>query len=212
MKLSEAYDRLQWGNPIVFERAGMRTAEVHGHPPVNIGTSAHMLIEMYLDMHEAGRNFVRPSADFLVICQDCQSGQYLRRWLERIHHTLGLNVAPAQDVRFFPLEGGNLEMLRGIKWYSWSVFCDHAVKEDDSLERNTGPYRLVRGVQQFQDHWIARDRDDRQVCRLTKKGVDELIEASTSPITMYTKSPVTYPAYQAEFLNSRVRLKRSFER
>jgi len=212
MKLSEAYERLQWGNPVVFERVGMRTAEAHGHAPVNIGTSAHMLIEMYLDMAKAAQNLMRPSADFLVICQNSQSGQYLRRWLERIHQTLHLNIDPKQDVRFFPLDGGNMEMVRGITWYSWAVFCDHSVKETENLERNMGPYRLVRGVQQFQDHWIARDRDDRQICRLTKKGVDELIEASTSPITIHTKSPVTYPAYQAEFLNSRVRLKRAFER
>lgn len=216
MKLSEAYEKLQWGNPVVFERHGIRNAAAHGHEPVNIGTSAHMLIEMYLDMdrslREGGSQV--PPADFLVVCTGKPVGKYLRRWLTKIHGELRLDV-DLKRVHFFPHDD-SVERLRGITWYSWAVFCDHAVKEFEGHERNMGPYRLVRSVEPFEGIWIARDRDGRRICHLTESGMNELAKATTCPYTIVhddmLNTEVTYPAIEHEELNPLFRLRRSFAR
>jgi hypothetical protein len=216
MKLSEAYEKLQWGSPVVFERAGIRTAAAHGHEPVSIGTSAHMLIELYLDMDRSLREggSMVPPADFLVVCKDIDTGKYLRRWLTKIHGILRLDVDPKR-VHFFP-HTDSTERLRGTVWYSWAVFCDHEIKEFHGHERNMGPYRFVRSVEPFDDVWVARDRDGRRLCHLTSDGMDELAKATTMPYTILhddlVNTEVTYPAPEHEELNQLIRLRRSFER
>ena len=213
MRLHEAYERLEWDTPMTFERAGIRTAAIHGHGPRNVGTSAHMLIELYLDMERESR-VVGPRASgtgFIVVCGDMRVGKYLRRWLETIHESLDLDV-DTKRVQFLPLDS-NMERLRGIRWYSWAVFCDHAVK--DEKDRNLGPYRLVRALELQGDHWTAFDRDGNRVCKLTDQGMRELADAATCPLTIRGRDlkGTTYPAYQgSDAINRCVLLRETFAR
>jgi len=215
MLLREAYERLEWDTPLAFERAGLRTAAAHGHGPRNVGTSAHMLIELYLDMERAHRvgGYQVGAPEFVVLCKDPAQGRYLRRWLQTIHGTLQLDVDVSR-VRLLPLDM-NMDRLRGVQFYSWAVFCDHAIKDNDR-ERNLGPYRLVRKVEkEGEDRWVAYDRDANRVCRLTKKGMDDLANATTCPLTIEERpgTGVTYPAYQGSVpFNAQVLLRRSFRR
>jgi len=215
MQLSEAYERLEWDTPLTFERAGMRGAAARGHGLRHLGTSAHMLIELYLDMERAARVIgVRaPGTEFVVVCKDVAAGRYLRRWLETVHTTLNLDVDPRR-VRFLPIDA-NMDRLRGLRWYSWAVFCDHAVKDDDQ-DRNVGPYRLVRTLERHGDWWAALDRDGKRVCKLTDQGKRELADAATCPLTIRegTRIPkATYPAYQGlDDLNRCMLLRESFKR
>jgi hypothetical protein len=215
MLLREAYERLEWDNPLAFERASLQRwagrPEVQG--PRHVGTSAHMLIEMYLDMERAYRigGAAQAPPEFVVVCKDVRAGKYLRRWLETIHGTLNLDVDTAR-VRFLPLSKME-EHIRGRWWFSWAIYCDHAVK-DDEQERNLGPYRLVRALVRRDGRWEARDRDANVVCRLTDKGRTDLANAATCPVTVqHGTVGTTYPAYQgATEFNRAVRLREAFRR
>ena len=214
MWLREAYERLEWDAPLTFERAGIARGLRDHTGPRHIGTSAHMLIELYLDMGRASRiaGVGVAGTDFIVVCNHVSLGRYLRRWLETIHQTLDLDV-DTKRVRFLPLDS-DLERLRGMRWYSWAVFCDHAVKDDDQ-ERNLGPYRLVRALEMQGDHWIALDRDDNRVCKLTDQGMRELADAATCPLTIRGRDlkGTTYPAYQgSDAVNRHVLLREAFVR
>lgn len=215
MLLREAYERLEWDSPLAYERAGLQTAARRGHGPRNVGTSAHMLIELYLDMERArriGGNRVG-AAEFVVLCGVAVHGRYLRRWLQTIHETLQLDVDVSR-VRVVPLSR-NMRTLEGVRLFSWAVFCDHGIKDED-YERNLGPYRLIRKVEkEGEDRWVAYDRDANRVCRLTKKGVEDLANAMTCPLTIEDRprTGVTYPAYQgSDQLNAQVLLRESFRR
>lgn len=208
MQLHEAYERLEWDTPLAFERAALGTTAARRRPR-HVGTSAHTLIELYLDMERASRVLVRED-DFVVVCNDVAQGRYLRQWLETIHARLGLLV-DTKRVRFLPLNQG-FERLRGSWFRSWAVFCDHAVKRDD--ERNLGPFRLVRTLEKDGDHWLAFDRDGHRVCKLTESGKRELADATTCPLTIRgVGTPTTYPAFQGiDELNAVVRLREAFRR
>jgi len=216
MTLSAAYERLQWGTPVAYERLGLQKVTEEGHPLRNLGTSAHMLVELYLDMDRSLRigGLRTPPANFLVVCRNGESGRYLRNWLATIHASLALNVDLAR-VHFFGL-GQNPDRLGGQVWYSWAIFCDHFVKERFGLERNIGPYRLVRSIEPLDGVWVARDRDDEILCHLTAKGMNEVADAATCPYTLIqddlVNTQVTYPAIQHDDLNPLIRLRRSFER
>jgi len=213
MLLREAYERLEWGKPLAFERAALQRAQRHGDGPRQVGTSAHMLIEMYLDMERArrtGLGAVQPT-EFVVVCTRLEVGRYLRRWLETIHGVLQLDVEP-ERVLFLPLD----RMERhcpGRSWYSWAVYCDHTVK-DESRQRNLGPYRYVRTVTWVGDGWEATDRDENVICRLTDRGRRDLADAATCPLTILRhERGTTYPAYQeSEYLNASIRLREAFAR
>lgn len=213
MRLREAYDRLEWGDTVSYERAGIQRARRHGFGARGVGTSAHMLIEMYLDMDRAYRAAGprEAPAEFLVVCPHVQLGRYLRGWLETIHRRLGLDVETSR-VRFMPLDQV-ARVARERRWYSWAVYCDHAVK-DGGRKRNLIPYRFVRSVERVSCGWQARDRDGDKVCELTDEGCTALADAATCPLTMLGgESPATYPAYQdSRDLNRCVLLREAFAR
>lgn len=214
MRLAQAYQKLQWGEPLAYERAALGDtappAQVRG-----IGTSAHMLIELYLDMYAArSAQFGRPQ--FLVECLHPEQGSYLREWLETIHGALDLDVS-LDCVQFFPRKK-NLDILRGRVWYSWAVFCDHSVKEENAyhVERNVGPYGLIRRLspEKGRKHpfWKAYDRDGRFIVALTEEGKSELMDTATCPITLGGVRPTTYPASPLLGTEVPVRLRKAFER
>lgn len=212
MKLADAYGRLQWGTPTTYEQTQTRNLRDVAKIPPNIGTSAHMLIELYLDM--AADHHTKP-AQWLVVCADTGDAKYLRKWLGRIDDELQLPVQ-VDRVLFFPLVPGNAEILRGYTWYSWAIFCDHSVKENDGHERNLAPYRFVRSVEPVDGFWIARDRDHDVVCHLTNEGMNELVDAATCPVTIIhddmINTEVTYPAIEDRRLNGHVRLRKTYAR
>jgi len=214
MKLADAYERLQWGAPLSFERAALGGENDAPTFPRGIGTSVHMLIELYLDIHRSRTSqFGRPY--FLVRCLSSGQGRELRDWLSRIHHRLDLDV-DLDRVRFSPTSGGT-ERIRGEIWYSWAIFCDHSVKEEDTVgaDRNVGPYGLIRRLEpdnsRIRPFWRAYDRDDRYIGALTDNGKSDLMDTATCPITLGGTRPTTYPA---AFLGTdvSVRLRKAFAR
>lgn len=194
MKLADAYQKLQWGAPLAYERSALGKGPTPAFPR-GIGTSVHMLIELYLDMHKDQRSLLHAPAEFLVLCLSPQQGEYLRGWLTQIDRYLDLDV-DLERVRFWPHDR-EPSRLRGVAWYSWAVFCDHAVKEQEGWEadRNTGPYGLVRRVVVRGENWEAFDRDGRFIGVLTSTGKNELIDRATCPITVETARDK--PAYSA---------------
>jgi hypothetical protein len=176
-----------------------------------------MLIELYLDMVESrGSRFQRNY--FLVECLTSAQGQELRTWLVRIHQSLDLDV-DLEYVRLAPSRG-NRDHLRGYTWYSWAIFCDHAVKEDGKFEadRNVGPYGLIRRLEPEDGpkgpYWKAYDRDGRYMGALTEDGKSDLMDTATCPITLGGPRPTTYPASPTigTDLETPVRLRRAFDR
>jgi hypothetical protein len=219
MRLADAYEKLQWGAPLAHERAVMGKAQQQGPVfPRGIGTSAHMLIELYLDMHKDQRDPLNRAAQFLVVCKSGEQGQYLRGWLVRIHRVLDLNV-DLDRVRFWPY-GRDPDKLRGDKWYSWAIFCDHAVKWVEEDDRNTGPYALVRRLSPTERHvkpgeppnWKAYDRDGRFLGLLTDAGKNDLLDQATCPITLDGPNSTTYAAFMDPEVSRFVRLRKAYAR
>jgi len=211
MKLADAYQKLQWGEPLAYERSALGRGPTPAFPR-GIGTSAHMLIELYLDMHKDQRNPLHAPAQFLVLCLSPDQARYLREWLNRIDLHLDLNV-DLERVRFWPHDR-DAERLRGHVWYSWAVFCDHAVKEVEGWEadRNTGPYGLVRRVVPSGENWRAFDRDGRFLGVLTNNGKNELIDRATCPITVEGPSTTTYAATDLSDILRLLRVREAFKR
>ena len=220
MRLSDAYAKLEWNVPIVHERATMVQHRRFTPPvPRGIGTSAHMLIELYLDMQKSTTSH-RGRAGFLVECLSSEQGTYLRKWLETIHEAVDLDV-DLDQVRFWPRDR-DPSRLRGDHWFSWALFCDHAVKEGlwPEVDRNMGPYGLVRRLEPTEEfasaakgdvNWRAYDRDDRFLGLLTAEGKQEVMDMATCPITLGGRRPTTYPA--TTFASAiDVRLRKAFER
>jgi len=216
MRLTDAYERLQWGAPLSFERAALGQGATPPFPR-GIGTSVHMLTELYLDM-VASRDSAFQRNYFLVECLSAAQAQALRTWLVKIHHALDLDV-DLEHVRFAP-STGNREHLRGYTWYSWAVFCDHSVKEDGKFEadRNVGPYGLIRRLEPYQGPkgpcWKAYDRDGRYLGALTDDGKSDLMDTATCPITLGGPRPTTYPASPTigRDLETPIRLRKAFSR
>ncbi len=214
MHLGRAYSLLNWPH-VQFEREHIEWSRQRGLPgPRQLGTSVHMLLEMYLDMAESlrERGVSRPPADFLVVCLHDGQVIHLRNALRDIHGRLGLDVGI--DKAMFWSVGrihAKPDALRARKIYSWAVYCDHAVKET-RLTRNLWPYRLIRLVRRQGDGWVGEDRDGRVVSQLTDKGMADLADATTCPLTiMPNGNPVTYPAYASDDINGAIRLRRAFQ-
>ena len=217
MRLTDAYERLQWGAPLSFERAALGPGTTPAFPR-GIGTSVHMLIELYLDMVSSRESGLQQSY-FLVECLSSEQGRELRSWLLKIHRALDLDV-DLDHVRFASCEG-NRNHLRGYTWYSWAIFCDHSVKEHgkSKVDRNVGPYGLIRRLDPYEGfatgpYWKAYDRDGRYMGALTSDGKSELMDTATCPITLGGPRPTTYPASQTigVDLETPVRLRRAFDR
>lgn len=217
MTLTDAYERLQWDAPLSYERT-MFGSGLSPSFPRGIGTSVHMLIELYLDMCRSQGSLVG-RAQFLVQCLSPEQGRELRDWLLKIHQALDLDVDLGY-VRFAPF-GRSMERLRGEVWHSWAIFCDHAVKEDglSKTDRNVGPYGLIRRLEpaepiepSIRSFWRAYDRDGHFMVALTENGKNDLMDTATCPITLSGARPTTYPA--GPTLGSRipVRLRKAFER
>jgi len=204
MRLTDAYRTLQWS---AYER------KARGYPR-GVGTSAHMLIELYLDMARS-QSAHDGHAEFLVECTSSKQGRELREWLEHIDQVLDQGVDLGR-VRFWPT-GNNSDRLRGVRWFSWAIFCDHAVKErgHPEADRNMGPYGLVRRLEPRSGQetlWEAYDRDDQFLGLLTEEGKTELIDMAACPITLGGPHPTTYPASTALTPDLMILLRRSFKR
>ena len=217
MKLADAYERIRLKPLVPFERGeGVLVRRAVGGVGIRgIGSSVHMLVELYLDLADALREVAlweRHRVRFLVVCLDHHQARDFRGVLEQIHGTLDQDVALDQ-ISFFP-ETSDEQRLRGYEWHSWGVFCDHAVKERHDLERSVGPYRLVRSLERGSSAWVARDRDGGLVCHLTDDGMRDLVDASPCPITYRPDPkvvPVTYPAWSSFGDRIDIRLTRAFQ-
>lgn len=219
MLLREAYARLEFEPPVRHElQMASRLALVPGGPMTGvrrIGTSARMLIELYLDLHRATQilGSLHPGRiRFLVLCLNRHQGQHLLEWLRTIHNKLNLDVDIGR-VTFHPSQA-DARRLAGFSWPSWGVFCDHAVLEDKGLRRPLGPHGLVRAVSQIgENSWRAVDRDGNLVCRLTRTGALGLI-ASTCPVTFHyldDLASVTFAAWHPSDLDFNLRLLEAFK-
>jgi hypothetical protein len=211
MLLSEAYERLDFVPPLQHERAVFKAApemlEVR-----QLGTSARMLLELYLDLDLAlrcvGTSDLR-RVRFLCVCLDPTHGKILRSWLEHIHTNLELDV-DLDRVQMFPHNASD-NLLRGHEWYSWAVFCDHAVHELKGGERNFGPYGFVRNIYKTDKGYLGHDREHNKVCRLTPKGLKPLLDQATCPIFFKESGAVpgvSFPAWQTDAM--RLRITRQF--
>jgi hypothetical protein len=217
MKLADAYEHVRLRPLVPFERDEdtIIRRSVQGFESRCIGSTTHMLIELYLDLADAFREVAlwdRHRIRFLVVCLSCYQGRQLRKLLEQIHRVLDQDVI-LDRVNFFP-EASDARWLSGSEWYSWGVFCDHAVKEKHDLKRSTGPYRLVRSLERELSTWTARDRDGGLVCHLTDDGMRELVDASPCPITYCPDPqvlPVTYPAWSGFRNQVNLRLTKAFQ-
>jgi len=214
MKLAEAYQRLQLVPPLEHERNVMEACE-STLDLRRLGTSVRTLVELYLDLELALKSLGFANAHkakFLMVCLSPGQAEYLRHELHHIHAFLDLDVDIAQ-VRFFPHEASE-NLVRQHRYYTWGVFCDHAVKELSGQERTFGPYGLVRSIKRDGDHYVALDRDHRRVCHLTKKGVFSLIAESTCPIHFRpspSTAPTTFAAWSRPDLDTLVRMTRAYE-
>lgn len=219
MTLHEAYERLGLLSPVEHERTASRRMvfpDGTESAPRRTGASMRTIVEMYLDHERAVRSvgYVNShKVKFLFVCLGSEHGEILRRYLREVHEVLDLDVDPAQ-VRFFPHDG-NANAVRGTRYRTWGVFCDHTVKERQGFERPLGPYGLVRTIRGQQDGiFAALDRDDRLVCKLTEKGSHDLISHSTCPVHFQPApdvSSTTYPAWERKDILECFRLARAYE-
>ena len=192
-----------------------------------IGSTQHMLIELYLDLERANRT-ISPmdvgKINFLVVVLNKVMAEELKRKLTFLHSQLNLYVNVDQ-VRFMP--HNRLEALRGHrKFPSWGIFCDNSVKENVlDLDRPSGPFRYIRRLQAINtigqwsgitEEWEAFDRDNNLVCRLPNLEINEILKGSECPIVMGiasgpTYDPVAYPAWSEEPILSLINYKSPFQ-
>lgn len=193
------------------KRVRMRT---QGSYDRAIGSTQHMLIELYLDIERANR-LVNPMSvgkiKFLVVVLNKTMSRQLQQKLAFLHEQLNLYVSLKQ-VQFIPYH--MMESLRGKKFPSWGVFCDNSVKENIlDLERANGPYRYIREIHPsptMEDVFDCSDRDANLVCSVVKSEVNDILAVAECPITFTTAplatsgyKPVSYPAWaKDEFLSS----------
>jgi hypothetical protein len=214
MRLSEAYGRLELAHPVQHERRVLEECE-GVLSTRRLGTTVRTLVELYLDLERATKSIGWTNANrvkFLYVCLHPAQGRQLRQELQRIHGVLDLDVDPLR-VQFFPHDGPD-RLIEGYGFYSWSIFCDHSVKELGGHERTFGPFGLVRSIQRRGDVYTAYDRDGHRVCLLTKQGTDDVISHSTCPITFSPDrdvSSITFGAWSRNDLVSAIRMKEAFE-
>jgi len=208
VRLAEAYNQLQWEDPL--EYAQKRRAKGHER---GLGTSSLMLVELYLDMHLDQSSLLRGPVDFLVLCESASSGSKLRDRLEAISDGLKLPV-DLDKVRFFPFEK-DVKSL-GTKM-SWSIFCDHSVKKGEP--RLTGPTALIRKVElgrptkQGERCWGAYSRDHERVALLPQKGKEDVLKLASCPLTVIEGgNEVTHSAALLQKIHALTRLQKAFEK
>lgn len=223
MTLDDAYQALGLKTPWdheerIRERHEQRYAkELQARPQQSydraIGSTQHMLIELYLDVEKANRTvspMLTPKISFLVVTLHRDMAEELKRKLTWLHSQLKLYVN-LEQVRFVP--HNMADSLRGRKFPSWGVFCDNSVNENVAhRDRPTGPFRYIRklvaqtmsnGTKQYE----AYDRDDSLLCTLTDSEINEILKDAECPIVLNTGlltpsslhyKPVAYPAYSEE--------------
>jgi hypothetical protein len=180
------------------------------------GTTLQMLVEMYLDLYEANRRVglqERHKVKFLCITLHRNQSHELRKTFENIHSHLQLDLLLKQ-VKFITADKIEHDQLRGSRFYSWAVFCDHSVKETNGLARNDGPFRFTRTLEkQGEDRWMAFDRDGEIIGLVDGESQKEILQASPCPITVSYQTrvkPTTYPGFMNAEFNQVVSLSRAF--
>lgn len=208
--MSEAYERLGLYHPVEFARGVSLDSSAR-----MAGTTTHMLVELYLDLERALRSVGlsdEHKVKFLLVCLDRSQAHRLRDLLRDIHQCLGLDV-DLRQVTYFPHEASDV-LLRGSRYYSWGVFCDHSVKEREGRLRNVGPYGLVRTIAFLRrDRYEALDRDGRRVCVLTYEGKEGLLDNATCPVTFKgaeRTSPTTFGAWERPSVGACFRLTEAY--
>ena len=186
-----------------------------------IGSTTHMLVELYLDLEKANRTVSPMSVTkirFVVMCLNKTHAAELKRQLAWLHQQLGLYVNLGQ-VEFLSFNATNLS---GRRYPSWGIFCDHHVKENfngEFQQRATGPYRYIRSLKAghigpamnySQPTVQAYDRDDNLVCSMPMGEVNDVLKTCECPIQLdlgngsVNYSPVTYPAWSEGAIKSTI--------
>jgi hypothetical protein len=188
-----------------------------------IGSTLHMLIELYLDMEKANRTvspMVVTKIKFLVMCLNKGHAKEMKNQLAWLHQQLPLYVNLGQ-ADFIPF---NAESVRGRRFPSWGIFCDHHVKEQVSGgDRATGPFRYIRrmtagdSILGYDGTVNAFDRDENLVCTMPFTEVNDVLKVAECPILLdlgggsvdYT--PVSYPAWADGAVSSCINYTQAFQ-
>lgn len=228
--LDDAYDALGFKPPWDWEE---RVRERHGKRYVldmpyegdtdrRIGSSLHMLIELYLDLEKANRTVpvgARSKIKFCVICLNKQHAQGLRSHLAFLHQRLNKYVS-LEQVEFTLFN--DVDGIRGRLFPSWGVFCDHSVKEAAiGLERASGPYRYIRQIYPDPDQpniFSCFDRDDNLICQTFGEEVNAILKSAECPIVFAgvasgrkSMRDIAYPAWSENQFQPNLRYMVPFE-
>ena len=157
----------------------------------NIGSTYHMLIELYLDMDRCSNEVplgIQHRVQFVVICLNQHHAESLESRLAFIHRRLSLRVNLRQvEFRVF-----NNVNLAGSQFVSWGVFCDHMVKEQAlGLERAANPYRFIREIKMSpvkEGMFDCYDRENKLVCQTYASEINDILKTSECPVT-FTVEP-----------------------
>lgn len=231
MTLDEIYVRLKLKPPWEWEehvrtQHAARYAQQRQLVPAEshdrrIGSTTHMLTELYLDLEKANRT-VSPMAvtkiRFVVMCLNSSHAKAMQQQLEWLHKQLGLYVNLAQ-VEFVAFNATN---IRGRRFPSWGIFCDHYVKEHHDGEheqRSIGPYRYIRrlkagsigpAMNYGQPTVQAYDRDNNLMCSMPVSEVNDVLKSAECPVELdlgngsTSYSPVSYPAWSDGAIKSTI--------
>jgi hypothetical protein len=182
-----------------------------------------MLIELYLDLEKANRTvspMVVTKIKFLVVCLNKNHAEMMKRQLAWLHQQLQLYVN-LEQVDFTPF---NAESVRGRRFPSWGIFCDHHVKEQaNNGNRATGPFRYIRRMtaeahgSMYDQTVNAYDRDDNVICTMPFTEVNDVLKVAECPIRLdlgggssnYT--PVAYPAWSEGAVKTCINYTQAFQ-
>lgn len=222
MTLDDAYQALGLKPPWdheqrIRDRHELRYArELQARPQQSydraIGSTQHMLIELYLDVERANRTVSpinSPKISFLVVTLHRDMAEELKRKLTWLHSQLQLYVN-LEQVRFVP--HNMIDSLRGRRFPSWGVFCDNSVNENvANRDRPIGPFRYIRKLEARPSaqgkRYEAYDRDGNLLFMIPDAEINDILKDAECPIILNTGllapssmnyKPVAYPAYSEE--------------
>jgi len=214
MELKTAYSNLGYEDPVFYSLEKSQAPSVGGLRAT--GATTHMLIELLLDLFEAERTFSlseRQRLSFVCICSSSSLGRFLRIKLEQYNTALNLKVSLSR-VRFI-LKDVDEDRLRGETFYTWGVYSDHMVKEDQNLKRLVGPYILIRRIEWNPgEEYKTYDRDGNYILSVDRKAAFSIVKESSCPISVISGpgvEPTCMAAWRDHKFNRHMRLRKRFE-
>ena len=203
MSLEDAYAQLSLDPPLAWEQRKSDSRPLGwDNEPREIGTTTQTMIEMYLDLQLANRvagTRHRNKVQFLYVGPERDFCEELSRQFNAIHVQLRGDLALGQ-VRFMPQ--AKLHNLRGEKFYSWAIFCDHYLKETVGFSRSDGPFRFARKLEKISDNVVlVKDREGEIIGHTDKDTGQDILDARTCPMSYQISDKhksATYPAWKID--------------